>query len=120
MKTRENQRVVTTMKTICDANHKYAVINIEAMKRAMNKLKPNTFKLWQYLAKNQDKYTFALSKTDVMDFCNMSRNTYLAAVNELVDTGYLIQDKDGSNHYNFYEVPPEELEDFTITINKVG
>ena len=89
------------------------------MKRAMNKLKPNTFKLWQYLAKNQDKYTFALSKVDAMDFCNISKSTYASCVNELIDTGYLIKDNDGSNHYNFYEVPPDELEDFTVTVNKL-
>ena len=102
MASSENQRIVTTGKALCDANHRYTMTNIEAMKRAMNRLKPNAYKLWVYLGKNQDQYTFALSQVDVTDFCGMSRNTYLSAF----------------NHYNFYEIPVDKEDGPTITVNK--
>jgi hypothetical protein len=117
METRENQKVVTTMKAKCDGDNYYSPVNINAASKAMAILKPNTFKLWFYLGKNQNNYTFALSKVDAMQFCNISRATYLNGIKELIDTGYLVQDGDGSNHYNFYELPQEEKE-MIITINK--
>ena len=118
MASSENQRIVTTGKALCDANHRYTMTNIEAMKRAMNRLKPNAYKLWVYLGKNQDQYTFALSQVDVTDFCGMSRNTYLSAFKELEAEGYLVRDNDGSNHYNFYEIPVDKEDGPTITVNK--
>jgi hypothetical protein len=45
----------------------------------------------------------------------MSKPTYLSAVQELETAGYLV--KDGDNHYQFYEMLPEE-EEITITVNK--
>jgi hypothetical protein len=116
METRENQKVITTMKAMCDSDHYYSTVNIDAASRAMTLLKPNTFKLWFYLGKNQNNYTFALSKVDAMRFCNISRSTYLAGINELIEYGYLVQDKNGTNHYNFYEMPIEE--EMIITVNK--
>lgn len=118
METRENQKVVTTMKALHDSNNLYSPVNIEAASKAMSLLKPNTFKIWFYLGKNQDQYTFVLSKIDVMKFCNISRSTYLSSIKELIDTHYLVPDKDGSNHYNFYEFPQEVEDDLIITINK--
>ena len=119
MTTQENQKVVTNNKSLCDANHLYAITNIDAMRIAMNKLKPNTYKIWDYLNKNQDKYTFALSKTDVMNFCKISRSTYFSSISELIETGYLVQDGDGSNHYNFYDIPPSDA-DIIVTVNRLG
>ena len=54
----------------------------------------------------------------IMAWCGFSKNTYTAAFNELVKEGYLIESKEGSSHYDFYEVsqlPPKEP---TITVHK--
>lgn len=115
MTTYENQKVVTTNSAKCDKNNLYAIINIEAMEKAMILLKPNTYKLWCYMAKNQNNYTFALSCVDACRFCKMSKPTYLGCVQELIETGYLVQD--GANHYQFYEMLPE-AEELIVTVNK--
>lgn len=56
----------------------------------MGKLSGNAFKMWVYLGKNKDNYTFALSKVDTLDWCGFSKNTYTSAFNELVKAGFLI------------------------------
>lgn len=81
----------------------------------MASLKPNTFKLWCYMAKNQNNYTFALSSTDACAFCKISKPTYLQGIQELIDTGYLVNTN--GNSYDFYEEIPEE-EVITITVKR--
>ena len=88
------------------------MINIEAMFEAMTLLKPNTFKLWCYMAKNQNNYVFALSCIDVCRICNMSKPTYLDCFKELVKCGYLVETS--NNHYDFYEKLPEEQVEITV------
>ena len=76
--------------------------------------------MWVYLGKNQNNYTFALSKVDALKWCGFSKNTYGAAFKELVEEGYLVQSDKQSNHYDFYEVSQkqEEEEQPTITVHK--
>lgn len=56
------------------------MLNIDSMNTAMCLLKPNTFKLWCYMAKNQNNYTFDLGYADAGKFCNLSKPTYLKSV----------------------------------------
>lgn len=56
----------------------------------MKNLKPSAFKLWGYLNSNQMNYEFGLSSADAQKVCNFSYNTYAAAVNELIEKGYLV------------------------------
>ncbi len=111
----ENQKLITTKGAKHDKSNIYALINIEAMEKAMQLLKPNTFKLWCYMAKNQDNYTFALSRVDACRMCNISKPTYLTSIQELIEVGYLVNTK--GNSYDFYEMLPEE-ETIEITIKK--
>lgn len=115
MMTYENQKTITTKGAPHDRNNIYAALNIEAMEEAMTLLKPNTFKLWCYMAKNQNNYTFALSCADACKFCNMTKPTYLKGVQELVEVGYLVNTN--GNHYDFYEKLPE-VEEIEITVKK--
>ena len=114
METVANQKTITTKSAPHDKNNIYACLNIEAMGAAMELLKPNAFKVWCYLAKNQNNYTFALSAVDCCKFCNISKPTYLSAINELIDNGYLVNTT--GNHYDFYEQKQEEI--ITVTIRK--
>ena len=104
-----NQRVITTHKEKCgkDKENFYTIINLFALESAASNLSGSAFKLWIYLAKNQDRYKIALSRVDTMRFCGFSKNTYTAAFGELVDKGYLIQ-RDNNTYYDFYEKPQEE------------
>lgn len=115
MKTVPNQKVVTTKSAKHDKDNIYALININAMATAMSMLKPNAYKLWCYMAKNQNDYTFALSCADACEFCKMSKPTYLASVQELIDNGYLVNTS--GNSYDFYEMLPAE-EELNITVKK--
>ena len=115
MNTVANQKTITTRSAKHDKNNLYAVLNIEAMGIAMAMLKPNTFKLWCYMAKNQNNYTFALSCVDACAFCNMSKPTYLACINELIDNGYLVNTN--GNNYDFYEMLPKD-DVLNVTVKK--
>lgn len=116
MVTQPNQKTITTRSAKHDKNNIYAMLNIEAMEEAMALLKPNTYKLWCYMAKNQNNHTFALSCVDACRFCKMSKPTYLGCVQELEETGYLVNT--GGNHYDFYEKLPEEKNMIEVTIKK--
>lgn len=107
-----NQRELTTKKTKCSGKVKdeyYTATNLNALKEAMKTLSGSAFKLWVYLGKNQDNYTFALSRADAMSWCGFSRNTFTKAFEELEKEGYLVQDKDKKYHYDFYELPQIEV-----------
>ena len=110
--TYENQKTITIKGAQHDEKNIYAKLNIEAMKTACLMLKPNTFKVWCYVAKNQNNYTFALSCIETCKFCNMSKPTYLQCIRELIKVGYL-QNTKGS-HYNFYEMLPDEALQITV------
>ena len=116
METVANQKLITTKSAKHDKNNIYAMINIDAMEKAMTLLKPNTYKVWCYMAKNQNNYTFALSCVDACRFCKMTKPTYLKCVQELIETGYLVNT--GGNAYDFYEMLPEEDEVLEITVKK--
>lgn len=75
------------------------------MYKAMNALTPIAYKLWCYLNVNQNEYEFDLSSIDVRPKCNIGRSSYYAAVNELIEKGYLIQVElyDGILGYLFVE-----------------
>jgi hypothetical protein len=122
METVANQRVITTKKEPCSkksTTQYYTAINLKALELAMKTLSPNAFKMWVYLGKNKDNYTFALSKVDTLKWCGFSKGTYSKAFEELEENGFLVKTKDGSNHYDFYELPKEKKEELpVITIHK--
>ena len=77
------------------------------MQNAMKELSGNAFKMWCYLGKNQDKYIFALSREDAIQYCGFSKNKYTAAVNELIEKKFLQEAGKQKNYYLFYELPKE-------------
>lgn len=112
MYTVPNQRVIKTHKEKCGKDDKkyYTVINLKALAEAANNLSGSAFKMWIYLAKNQNNYKFALSKVDATSFCDFSKNTYYSAFAELEEKGYLIQGN-CATYYDFYEVTKKKKED---------
>lgn len=79
------------------------MINSNALSSACINLKPSTFKVWLYFAKNQEKYEFDLSSVAVCEYCNISDKTYREAIKELTDKRYLVQV--GKSCFEFYEMP---------------
>ncbi len=120
-----NQRIVTINKEPVDGKEEknyYAIINLLALKNAMHTLTPKAFELWIYLSKNQNEFTFYLSKVDFLNWSNVKEQSYYNAFNELKEHNYLIpidKEKPQPSKYNFYEIPQEtEEEPIRVTIHK--
>lgn len=114
-----NQRSITIHKELtnneCEDNY-YAKINLNALHKAMSSLSAKAFELWIYLSKNQDNHFFWLSKVDFLSWSTFKQSAYYEAFNELKDLGYLVERKNKSNQFDFYEMPKEEK--IGITIHK--
>lgn len=103
MKVVENQKIIIVNKEKSDKEHPYSVINLTAAETAGSTLNGNEFKLWFYIAKNQNEYRFALSKADFCRKMNVSASTYYRAIDSLIEKGYLVEKKDNKNTYCFFE-----------------
>lgn len=112
-----NQRTITVSKQPTDRQHKYTANNLDALDEAALRLQSKGgFKLYMYLAKNQDKYYFALSSAAFCAWSGLGLRAYNTAFEELKTEGYLVS-KEDNNNYIFYDKATieKELED-TIEI----
>lgn len=99
-----NQRVISIHKQLCDKEHKFTVNNLQALDQAATRLTQKaSFKLYMYIAKNQDKYSFNLSSKDFMKWANVGYTSYTTAFKQLVDQGYLIKKEGTKDIYTFYD-----------------
>lgn len=115
MTTVENQKTIKTEKAKADKDNLYGIFNLDALTLAANILKNDAFKLWCYINKNQNGYTFALSKVDALKWGIGSKSSYDRAVKELREKNYLVETS--PNHFTFYEIPKVE-EEIVITVEK--
>lgn len=101
-----NQRVIQVNKSPTDKQHIYTANNLEALDEASKNIQSiGGYKLYIYIAKNQNKYVFALSKVDFMKWSGLGKKAYTTGFYELVDKGYLIQDEVYPTKYKFYDTP---------------
>ena len=103
--TSPNQKIVHTQKAASNAEHLYGICNIEAMLSAARKLSDRAFKLYTRMNLHQNEHTYALSPAEIDKSIGMSDKRYRDAVNELIEKGYLVQDKKRKNVYVFFESP---------------
>lgn len=126
VKTTSNQRIISVNKEPTDKQHLYTANNLEALDEASGRLlSAGGFKLYIYLAKNQNNYKFALSSKDFMNWSGLGKQAYRTAFNELVKEGYLIQDSEQSNLYYFYDKSQkadnkEQIDDVIIDYPEAG
>lgn len=120
MKVVENQKIVIVNKEASDKEHPYSIINLAAAENAGMTLNGNEFKLWFYIAKNQNGYSFALSKANFCKQMNVSASTYHRAIDTLISKGYLVAEENNKNTYRFFEFckRPIEKESFSAGIPK--
>lgn len=112
-KTYPNQKTIIVRHAVHDKNHLYAALSVDAIDKAMTALSGNAFKLWAYIAKNQDGFNLALSSTDICDNRNlMARSTYNLCVKELIKNGYLQKMNGKKTIFYFYE----NLDDDYVTV----
>lgn len=94
-----NQKLLVVSK---EEQGKHTIIQLKALERASRDLQGETFKLWLYLAKNQNGYELALSMVDAISWGIGSKSSYYRAIKELEKKGYL---QKSGNRYIFYELP---------------
>lgn len=102
-----NQRVLTIHKEPTDKQHKYTVNNLEAMGEAAKRLQSKGgFKLYMYLAKNQEMERWVLSSSHFCEWSGLGIAAYRTAFNELEKEGYLIpkdKTKEKETIFTFYD-----------------
>lgn len=109
--TNPNQKIISVLKdgkAVCDAQHIYLKAQKEAMFAAMKNLTPTNFEVWLYLASQSDNYTFAFSPAAITNETGIKKSSLQEGIRVLIREHYLIQRNDGSNIYDFYEVPRVE------------
>lgn len=104
IKTVPNQKIITVHKEKADKQHLFTANNLEALFEAMHNLVSTVgFKLYMYIAKNRDDFSFALSSSDFCQKANCGMRAYNTAVEELIRKGYLVRVKETETIHNFYE-----------------
>ena len=105
-----NQKLIIVNKAESNKKNLYCVLNLQALDRACNVLQSKAgIKLYLYLAKNQDKYIFALSSRHFEEWAGVSKTAYDTAVQELIDNDYLVLKEGTKGTYNFYESGKETI-----------
>lgn len=97
-----NQKGVRVIKS---PSNNFGMMDVEATHKAMGVLKPTAFKLWAYLNLNREGHEIGLSSKHFCAVSGCSRNAYFAAVQELIDRGYLVEVElyEGLQGYLFIE-----------------
>lgn len=104
MITYPNQKIIHINK---ETTTNFLQVDKDAWMNASNELNYGTFKMYLYLAGNQDDFDLALSPVAVKEKLGISKNTYHRAIEELIEKNYLVL-KQG-NIYDFYVYPQEGI-----------
>ena len=103
----KNQKLLRIIPALTDKYNSYTMFSNCALESAMLNLSPNAFKVYVYLVKQKHrKGQFALSKTDITDWLQISESSYHRAIRELEKEGYIRPDTyEGydENSYTFSE-----------------
>ena len=115
-----NQRTITVSKEKTDKSHRYTANNLAALDEAAGRLQSKGgFKLYMYLAKNQNNYSFGLSSADFCAWSGLGMTAYNTAFEELKAQGYLIpkdKSKPKETIFIFYDKSQLEAETNDIII----
>ena len=99
-----NQRQITINKEPTNKSNLYTANNLAALDEAARRLQSKGgFKLYMYLAKNQDKYKFDLSSSDFMLWSGLGIAAYRTAFDELVENGYLLLKENTDTVFTFHD-----------------
>ena len=113
METYANQKVIVIDKPKYKKDF-LQVGNKEWQEAAKNIKQYGTFKLYLYLASNNNEFIIALSQKAVQNATGISRETYHRAVDELISQGYLVQDRE-NGYFTFYPSAHTWVEGYTHT-----
>lgn len=103
-----NQNIIKIApREVWNSEHTFARMHMDALQVAMKELRGESFKLWVYINKNADGYTFDLSQKACAEW-GIKKDAYYTARTKLIESGYLVPQTEGSNVLLFYEVPISE------------
>ena len=113
-----NQRAINIHRdtVVKKSGRNYACIYKDNLLEACRNLKPSTFKLWVWLASNQNNYSLEYSPSYIQKVLHMSIPTAKGAFNELKEKLYLIQDDNKDYLFHFYE-EPQKVEEKREVLN---
>lgn len=107
-----NQKMVQIHKTKSDKNNLYAIVNIEALMKALNELSKNEMKIYLSMLANANGYAFAYSPEDISQKTGANKRDLQRCFNTLTDKNYFIQSKNNKKLYHFFENPDDYLKNF--------
>ena len=107
-----NQKTITSRNNSADIAKKIAdqgrygfhVVVNQYDSAAMKELSHCGYKLYQYLCKNLNGFTFDLSAVDAINYTGISANSYDRAVKELIEKRFLIPCPKRNNAFDFFVV----------------
>lgn len=117
IKTVPNQRTIQVNKQPTDKKNLYTANNLTALDEAAKRLQSKGgFKLYMYLAKNQNNYYFALYSSNFCEWSGLGIKAYNTAFEELVKEGYLVLKEDSKTNYIFYDKSTIEKDNDNVKI----
>ena len=117
VKTVPNQRTISVNKQPTNRQNLYTANNLKALDQAAKRLQSKGgFKLYMYLAKNQNNYYFALYSSDFCNWSGLGIKAYNTAFEELVNEGYLVLKENTKTNYTFYDLSTIEKETDNVKI----
>ena len=72
----------------------FAQLDMGALQKAMAELDGTAFKIWIYLARNKNRFEFALSPKAMEDW-GIKKDAYYRGKKVLEEKGYLVEGRDG-------------------------
>ena len=102
------------MKKPKDGKLAYGKISIKGSQYAMKDLSPAQFQVWFYFAKNEHNFDFWVSPATALSEYGISKSTFHKATTKLLSKGYLVPRDNKGNEFDFYQIPPKELEGFIV------
>jgi DNA-binding MarR family transcriptional regulator len=102
-----NQYTITINKDVVKQqkgrNRVYLIIYRNNLTTAMKQLSGTAFKVYIYLASNQDGFTLGYSPQDISNETGISKDSARKALKEFEEKGFLFADKSHTKNLNFYE-----------------
>ena len=87
---------------------------------AAKDLTPAALKLFMYLAKNQDGYTFWFSSKDYCNTFDLADSTFRKAKKELLEKGYLKEKENNQVYFNTKAAFKETIESLKKDFTQIG
>ena len=104
-----NQKVIHIHRDMPKPNEgNFLLIKKPNLYAAYRDLNATALCLYLYLAGNKDGFDLALSPKAIHGEMGMPESTYKDQVNKLIEKGYLVPKHEGSNVFDFFEIPKEK------------